>query len=427
VINMEGSFKKKLYFASVLVIFTGIMVFGIVPTIMASTAVAADVEDDAPVAAEPVEAFAGEGSNDMSDDNLLPGDIILIGTDDTMFDWLIPGKWSHTVLIGGTAGYHQIWATEEHTWVPSGETWVVHSTKSDDGDGLRTSRFSTVVNDHADNVVALRVIKPGGSLMTSSQRSAIVNFAYSKLGQDEGYDWNWLGKQVGIDTADPEIAPDGYYCSELAWAAYKSVLGIDLDGDFSPFNIGVGPEDLYWSQYCSVIALEMNSDPNGGGVPGGAYAIDASNNLYKLTVLVDEVYYDNDYDPWPKGNGEMYLKLWIGEAYFPSCAANGYTNDNHLDKIDDAGDHYTSKGTGALDWNNYHYALVSYNSYMKVRVQAMESDSWPDGDDGYPTFQWWFSPSTWHNYVNNGWYWSGSRYDMGDCRYTIWFRIDSCY
>jgi hypothetical protein len=403
------------------------MIFGLIPVYTASIPITAEKEDAvSEEIAEPNMSFASEGSNDMSSANLLPGDIILIGTDDTFFDYLIPGKWSHTVIIGGVAGYHQIWATEEGMWVPQGETWVVHSTKDDTDSGLRTSRYKTVVNDHAGNVVALRILKPGGALMSSTERNAIVNFATSKIGLDEGYDWNWLGKQVDIDTADPEIAPDGYYCSELAWAAYKSVLNIDLDGDFSPFNIGVSPEDLYWSQYAQVIALEMNSDPNGNSVPNGAYAVDASNDLYKLTVFVDEVYYDNDYDPWPKGNGEMYLKLWIGEAYFPSCAANGYVNDNHLDKIDDAGDHYTSKGTGALDWNNYHYALVSYNSYMKVRVQAMEEDS-DSGDDAYPTFQWWWAPTSWHGYVNNGWYTSGSRVDLGDCRYTIKFRIDTVY
>ena len=426
---MSKSIKKKLYFASVLVLFTGIMVFGIVPTIISSTAVAAEVEDDASgavVIAEPVEAFASDGSNTMSSNNLLPGDIILLGTDDTMFDWLIPGKWSHSVIFGGIAGYHQIWATEDHTWVPQGEGWVVHSTMDDDGNGLRTSAYSTAVNDHAGNVVAIRILKPGGAYMSSSERSAIVNFATSKIGLDEGYDWNWLGKQTDIDTADPEIAPDGYYCSELCWAAYKVVLGIDLDGDFAPFNIGVSPEDLYWSQYAQVIALEMNSDPNGNSVPGGAYKVDASSNLYRVWVYVDEVYYDDDHEGWLMGNGEMYLKLYIGEAYFPSCAAGGDLNDNHLDKIDDANDDYESKGTGALDWNNQHFALVSYNSYCKVRVQASEYDS-TSGDDDYPAFQWWWSPSSWHGYVNNGWYWSGSRYDMGDCRYTIWFRIDSCY
>jgi hypothetical protein len=418
--------KKKILLTSVVLVFTGIFLISSFPMLATPLATTSSSDSESESDSELIVAFASDGSNTMSPDNLLPGDIILLGTDDTIFDYLIPGKWSHTEIVGGVAGYHEIWATEEGTWVPEGETWVVHSTKDDTDSGLRTSRYNTVVNDHAGNVVAIRILKPGGVQMSSSERAAIVNFATSKIGLDEGYDWNWLGKQVDIDTADPEIAPDGYYCSELAWAAYQSVLGINLDGDFSPFNIGVSPEDIYWSQYAQVIALEMNSDPNGNSVPGGAYKIDASNDLYKLTVFVDEVYYDNDYDPWPKGDGEMYLKLWIGEGYFPSCAAGGDKNDNHLDQIDDAGDDTEKSGTGALDWNNYHYALVSFNSYMKIRIQAMEED-YPDGDDAYPAFQWWWDASTWHNYIDNGWYWSGSRVDLGDCRYTIYFRIDTVY
>ncbi|MBD3253537.1 MAG: hypothetical protein GF383_00510, partial [Candidatus Lokiarchaeota archaeon] len=349
-------FRTKLLFTSILILLTGVLVFGIAPAYTAPLADTAD-EGTPDVDAEPKASFASSGTNDMSSNNLLPGDIILIGTDNSMFDYLIPGKWSHTVIIGGVAGYHEVWATEEGTWVPQGETWVVHSTKDDDGNGLRTSRYTTVVNDHAGNAVAIRILKPGGALLSASERQDVVDFATSKIGTDEGYDWNWLGKQVGVDTADPEIAPDGYYCSELAWAAYKSEIGIDLDGDFSPFNIGVSPEDLYWSPYAQVIALEMNSDPNGNSVPGGAYAVDASDDLYKVTVFVDEVYYDDEHEGWLMGDGEMYLKLYIGEAYFPSCAAGGDKNDNHLDEIDKAGDDTESAGSGdAIDWNNYHYA-----------------------------------------------------------------------
>ena len=424
--NTRNLKNKKIILTIVLLLFPCLLIFNLFSVYGASNFVAPYYVNEFPTGGLRT-AFASSGTNDMSPINLLPGDVILLGTDDTFFDYLIPGKWSHTVIVGGIAGYHEIWATEEGTWVPQGETWVVHSTKDSIDSGLRTSRFINVVNDHAGNVVAMRILKPGGYLMSSSERQAIVNFATSKIGLDEGYDWNWLGKQIGIDTADPKIAPDGYYCSELAWAAYKSVLGIDLDGDFSPFNIGVSPEDLYWSQYAQVIALEMNSDPNGNSVPGGAYAVDASSDLYKLTVYVDEVYYDDEHEGWFMGDGEMYLKLWIGEAYFPSCAAGGDLYDNHLDKIDDAGDDYESAGSReALDWNNYHFALLSYNSYCKVRVQASEYDS-TSGDDDYPVFQWWWSPSSWHYYINKGWYWSGSRYDMGDCRYTIWFKIESVY
>lgn len=378
------------------------------------------------VGEEPQSSFASSGTNDMSSDNLLPGDVILLGTDDSKFDYLIPGKWSHTVIFGGISD-GSIPDTENGGYVPAGEAWVVHSTKDDTDSGLRTSRFSTVVNEHAGNVVALRILKPGGVLMSSSERQAIVDFATSKIGQDEGYDWNWVSQQVGIDTADPEIAPDGYYCSELAWAAYKSVLGIDLDGDFSPADIGVSPEDLYWSQYAQAIALEMNADPNDDSVPDDAYAVDASNNLYKISVYVDEVYYEDEHEGWLMGDGEMYLELKIGDAYFPSCASGGDINDNHLDNINDAGSDTESAGSGeALNWDNQHYALFSYDSYAKVRVQASESDS-TSGDDDYSAFQWFWSPSEWHAYVDNGWYWTGDDYDVGDCRYTIWFRIDSVY
>ncbi len=409
----EKKMKRKLKL-SMFLLMAGLIMSGIV---MSGLSVASSLGD-------PQASFASSGTNDMSSDNLLPGDVILIGTDNTMFDYLIPGKWSHAVIYGGLSD-GTIEDKENGGYVPYGQPWVVHSTKDDGGSGLRTSSFTNVINDHAGNVAALRILKPGGALMSASERNAIVNFATSKLGLDEGYDWNWFGKQVGIDSVWP--APKGYYCSELAWAAYKSVLGIDLDGDFSPFDIGVSPEDLYWSQYAQVIALEMNSDPNGNSVPGGAYAVDASNDLYKMSVYVDEVYYDDEHEGWTMGDGEMYLKLWIGEAYFPSSASGGDLNDNHLDKIDDANNDYEKSGKKeALDWNNWHYALFSYDSYAKVRVQASEYDS-TSGDDDYPAFQWWWSPSSWHNYINNGWYWSGSRYDMGDCRYTIWFRIDSVY
>ena len=381
-----------------------------------------------PVVSAPVEAkFAGEGSNDMSSANLLPGDIICIGTDDTLFDWLIPGKWSHTVIFGGvTTAANQRWDTEHGCWMGSGVAWVIHSTQDDIDSGLRTSTFQCVVNDHADNVVAMRVLKPGGAFMSAAERDGIVTFCTSKLGLDEGYDWNWLDKQIGIDSLWP--APKGYYCSELAWAAYKNNLGINLDGDFSPLDVGVSPEDLYWSESCQVIALEMNSDPNGNGVPGGAYAVDASSNLYKIDMWIYQVKYDDDYEPWYKGDGEMYLKCWIGEAYFPSCAETHQTGDTNWDMIDDAGDDWKS-GVGSGDtvtWNGHHYALVSYNSYMKIRLQAMEEDS-PDGDDAYPAFQWWWAPSSWHGYIDGGWYGTGGLYDMGDCRYYILFSVTSCY
>jgi hypothetical protein len=187
----KKSIKNKVYLVSILSFFTCLMLFSSLSVFGASTIIAPSAEDETLTAGLKT-AFAGEGSNDMSSNNLLPGDIILLGTDDTFFDYLIPGKWSHTVIFGGIAGYHEIWATEEGTWVPQGQAWVVHSTKDSTDSGLRTSKYTTVVNDHAGNAVAMRVLKPGGALMSSSQRQAIVDFAYDKIGLDEGYDWNGL-------------------------------------------------------------------------------------------------------------------------------------------------------------------------------------------------------------------------------------------
>jgi uncharacterized protein YycO len=380
----------------------------------------------------------------MTDTYLLPGDIICIGTDDTLFDWLIPGKWSHTVIYGGKTnanGYDtvtglRIWNTEQGGWVCN-DGWVIHSTQGgsaqasgkpswDDDSGLRTSSFTYAVNDHAGNVIAMRVLKNGGAFMSSTERNNIVYFCTSKLYTNNDYDWNWLCMQEGVDSCWP--APAGYYCSELAWAAYKNQLGINLDGDWSPFDIGVSPEDLYWAENAQVIGLEMNSNPEGGGVPGGAYKVNPSSDLYKVTMRVYKIRYDTDYDPWPKGDGEMYLKCYIGEGYFPSCAETHQTGDTNWDRIEDAGDNWKS-GVGNGDtvtWNAYHYALVSYDSYCKIRLVPMEEDS-PDGDDSYPAFQWWWSPSQWHNYINNGWYWNGGLVDYGDYRLQIYFSIASCY
>jgi hypothetical protein len=484
-------------------------------------------------------AFASDGTNTMSSANLRPGDILLIGTDDTIYDYLIPGKWSHTVIFGGWAAYYgQIWGTEEGTWLSAGEPWVIHSTAFgsaqaagrpswDDDSGLRTSRFTTVCNAHADNIVALRILKSGGYTLSVAEENALVSFCTSKLYTGNGYDFNWFAKQVGVDTGTepwlPPFAPDGYYCSELAWAMTMYVLGLDLDGDFSPFDIGVSPEDLYWSQYTSVIACEMNSDPNGNGIntlfgytincphpytnyydytwtiyaasyfkgytrvyfsafdteyyydkvylydgndvlqqtltgtlgafwsawiPGNVvkirlvtdvsvvkngftitqyqtsdYGYDASSDLYLVTTFVDEIYYDDDYDPWPKGAGEEYFETYTGDGYFPVMEQFPYGDGKKGNGVENW---WSVDGSGALDWNTWAYSLISYNAPLKVRICPGEVDD-DSGDDWYPAWQGWWEPWSWHGMINAGWYWTGSRIDYGDCRYTIWYRVDAVF
>ncbi len=422
----EKRSTKKVYITSVVAIFIGIFVFGLIPAAI-SASVAPEVAAEETPADEGLNvevAFASDGTNTLSTANLKPGDIILLGTDGTFFDYLIPGKYSHSAIYCGTVkSGERIWDRDAHRMMPTGTHYIIHSTKSDNaGNGLGYSTWYNGVNAHADNVAILRVLKGNGGTLSSSQRNAIVNWAKSKLsGGTDGYpigpkyDWGWWGKQTGVSSSWP--APAGYYCSELCWAAYKVILGIDLDSDTAPLNIGVSPDDLWHSQYTSVIGYEIGNTKK-----------NVHYDIAKLTVFVDEVYYDTDYDPWPKGAGEMYLisRSGVGNSADGKMLATEQQAPGN-GKIGNSPSHWRRSGRGALNWNKYFYSLVGENMYMRIRVEAWEKDSWPSGDDRYPVFQWYWSRSTWDNYENRGWYSSSYRYDMGDCRYTIKFRIDTVY
>ncbi|MEM2957968.1 MAG: hypothetical protein QW261_06755 [Candidatus Jordarchaeaceae archaeon] len=363
-------------------------------------------------------AFASDGVNQVSPQGCLPGDIIILGTPDSFFDYLIPGQFQHTVIYcGQVQPGEQIWDRTHKQWMPVGTHYVIHSTKSSEqGNGLGYDTWEVAVNAHADEALVLRVLKPGGVPLTASERQAIVNFLKSQLtGGTDGYpvgppyDWGWLYQQELASEPNPLSGVSGYYCSEAAWGAYKHVLGIDLDSETSPLDIGVSPDDLLHSQYTSVIAGEV-----------GSATWSAANGVYKLTVFVDEIYYDDDYDPWPKGAGEEYIKSFSGDGIYPT--EEGYPGSGKIGLCPEGW--WSRDGAGPLDWNKYFYALISYDRDAKVRIEAWEDDD-IDGDDQYPTWQWYWSPSQWHQYINKGWYWSGYRVDLGDCRYTVYFRIDS--
>jgi hypothetical protein len=377
--------------------------------------------------------FASDGHNTMSCANLRPGDIILLGSPDTIFDYLIPGVWSHTVIFMGTvAAGESVWDRTNHIWMAEGTPYCIHSTKSDvQGNGLGYDTFYNAVNAHAGNTVALRIVKAGGVLLTTTDEDNMKAWLKAQLegGIDgypvgPGYDFNWLAKQTTVDTGTepwlPPFAPNGYYCSELAWAMAKTQFNLDLDGDFSPLDVGVSPEDLYWSQYTSVIACEQTTDPNGNTI---YQKYDASADLYKVTVFVDEIYYDDDYDPWPSGAGEEYFEFYIGDGYFPVMEQHPYGDGKKGNGVET----WVSRdGSGAVNWDRYGYTLIASGAPLKIRICPGEVDD-TSGDDWYPAWQWWWNVGGWSGYINGGWSWSGSRADLGDCRYTVYFRIDSCY
>lgn len=413
---------KKIYLTSALIIFAGIMIFSLVPVYTASFAVAAGSEDKASevLGSEPNEAFASDGVNYVSTANLLPGDIVLLGTSGTFFDYLIPGSYSHTVVYCGTVASGQsIWDRDNHVWMATGTHYVIHSTKSSNaGNGLGYSRWDVAVNQHADNVLVLRVLKSNGAILSSTDRTNIVNFCKGKLtGGTDGYpigpayDINWLSQQTDGST---------WYCSEIAWAAYKVVLSLDLDSNTSPFGIGVSPDDLWHSQFTSVIAGES-----------GSSTFNAPSDIVRVSVFVDEIYYDDDYDGLLAGAGEMYIisrsglgrndkdgKMLATEQGYPGNGKIGNTPNGY----------WSRNGAGALDWNKYFYALCGWNQYMRIRVEAWEQDTPPiDPNDQYPVWQWYWASSTWNAKTMGVWYDGGYRVDLGACRYTIDYKIDIVY
>ncbi|MHA1642355.1 MAG: YiiX/YebB-like N1pC/P60 family cysteine hydrolase [Promethearchaeota archaeon] len=368
---------------------------------------------------KPTTGFVSDGVNYVSPDNLLPGDIIVLGTPGSFFDYLIPGEYSHSELYCGVVQPGElIWDRDNHEWMAPGTPYVIHSTKSSNaGNGLGYSTFEEAVNNHAEDVLILRVLKPNGQLLSASERQAVVDWAKSRLeGGTDGYP---VGPDYDINWFSKDVYGENYYCSELVWAAYMAVLGIDLDSETSTFDIGVSPDDLWHSQYTSVIAYES-----------GSVTVNCPSDIVKVTVFVDEIYYDTDYDPWPKGAGEMYIisRSGLGDRDVDGntlATEEGYPGNGKIGDVPDGT--WSRNGAGPLDWNKYFYALVPVGRYMRIRIEAWEDDSVTDGDDQYPVWQWYWSYSTWQGYINNGWCWSGSRVDLGDCRYTIWFKIDTVY
>jgi uncharacterized protein YycO len=347
-------------------------------------------------------AFAGDGTNNLSYVGLVPGDIIVVGTEDTFFDYLIPGEFSHTEIFAGLVdSANSIWDRDHHQWMLVGTPYVIHSTKSSEaGNGLGYSTWATGINEHAKNAVALRV-----NGLTNDQRLQAFNWMKSRLsgGLDgypigPAYDWGWTSKQITGTNGLSGV--NGYYCSELAWAAYKTLFNIDLDPDGDSWSwttaYGVSPSDLYSDSDTSVITLGT-WDPA---------------DIYYVKVNLVGIYYEDDYDPWPKGAGEEYVKWFVGDA----MGGSSYIVNNFY-------------GTRSRDGAGYVNWLVSMANVqipkthpLKIRVEAWEDDSWPDSDDRYGVFNWYESNML--NYVNTGW-WYWNYVDLGAARYYIEFSIST--
>jgi uncharacterized protein YycO len=349
----------------------------------------------------PTVAFASDGVNALSYNGLVPGDIIVLGTEDTIFDYLIPGEFSHTVVFAGFVQSGQsIWDRDHHAWMATGTPYVIHSTKSSEaGNGLGYSTWACAVNDHAETAIAIRV-----NGLTNTQRQQAVDWMKARLaGGVDGYpvgpayDWGWTCKQVTGSNSVSGVT--GYYCSELAWAAYKSLFSIDLDPDGDGWSwttaYGVSPSDLYEDANTDVVTTS-DWDPS---------------QCYYVKINLVGIYYEDDYDPWPKGAGEQYVKYFIGDGYGGAGYKTGTTGVRSRD------------GAGYVTWKlNLANVLVPKDHPLKINVEAWEDDDWPDSDDQYPVFNW--ADSSMFDYVDDGWYW-WNYVDLGACRYCIEFCVST--
>ncbi|MHA1303749.1 MAG: YiiX/YebB-like N1pC/P60 family cysteine hydrolase [Candidatus Heimdallarchaeaceae archaeon] len=345
-------------------------------------------------------SFTDDGTNSLNYNGLVPGDIILLGTDGTFFDYLIPGEFSHTVIFAGfVQSGEQIWDRDNHQWMAPGTPYVIHSTKSDNaGNGIGYSTWSVAVNEHAERAVAIRV-----NGLTDSQRQQAVNWMKDYAGDGTNpeaypYDWGWTTKQIYGTSSVSGI--NGWYCSELAWAAYKDLFGIDLDPDGSSWSwetaYGVSPSDLYEDGDTEVVETS-DWDPS---------------QCYYVKVNLVGIYYEDDYDPWPKGAGEEYLKWFVGDGW----GGTGYVIEDFYGTV-------SRDGSGYIYWKvTLADVLIPKTHPLKIRVEAWEDDSWPDSDDQYQVFNWWTDYML--DFVNTGWWW-WNYVDLGDVRYCIEFCVST--
>jgi len=396
---------KKVYFA----LFISIFFISSLTSAMTSANTYTLVEDLDTTQQKPVlrnentqviKEFNEDGTNNLNYAGLEPGDIILLGTEGTFFDYLIPGEFSHTeIFCGFVKEGERIWDRDNHVWMAPGTPYVVHSTKSSNaGNGIGYSTWSVGVNEHAETAVAIRV-----KGLTTEQRQQVVDWIKQYAGDGTNperypYDWGWTSKQ--IYGTNPVSGINGWYCSELAWAAYKAVWGIDLDPDGDSWSwtttYGVSPSDLY--EDSDTYQLETSDwDPN---------------DCYYVKINLVGIYYEEDYDPWPKGAGEEYVKWFVGDGW----GGSAYVVNNFYGTV-------SRDGSGYVYWKvNMAYVMIPKTHPLKIRVEAWEDDSWPDSDDQYPVFNWWTDYML--DFVNQGWWW-WNYWDAGDCRYCIEFCVST--
>ena len=193
------------------------MVVASVPAIAAPTNDAAAEKEAVPVEV-PSEALVGSewggNGNSLNFGYLQVGDIISV----------------KGVIVGAAIG--EIWLGYSHTAIYIGSSQIVEAWKQ----GVRYAPVSMV---HKASEAQIDRVST-----SSSVKNAALSFMKQQVGKP--YDYIWLtyigGKQV---------YGSSYYCSELAWAGYKT-QGVDIDQ-----NTG-----FHWRYGNSVAPQEIVDDGN---------------------------------------------------------------------------------------------------------------------------------------------------------------------
>ncbi len=152
-----------------------------------------------------VRAMGSDGEeklNELDLEKLQKGDIVLVSG--SSFSKIIPGRWTHAMMYIGDGRI-----------IESNQNGVVINDAKSIYDSEKAAIFRVDVSDEIKNEA--------------------VNFALKQEGKP--YDVGWVTKQVHGES---------YYCSELAWASYKT-QGIEIDEDPGwswTYTYGVAPTEL---------------------------------------------------------------------------------------------------------------------------------------------------------------------------------------
>jgi uncharacterized protein YycO len=196
-------------FALVFTMAVSLVVFS-VPTAATATESDSSAPVDAPEEALVGKAWTGNGNN-LNLGYLQFGDIISV----------------KGVMVG--AGLGEWWIGYSHTAIYIGNGQMIEAF----ADGVRYSPVSMVHN--ADCARIERVST------SYSKKVNAVNFMKAQIGKP--YDFKWLTYFGG-----KEVYGSSYYCSELAWAGYKT-QGVDIDrytGYNWRFGFNVAPQELIY-------------------------------------------------------------------------------------------------------------------------------------------------------------------------------------